>query len=77
MEDAIQFARRFVVRQPGQPDIHGIAFPSGRVLYDQPSIGLEAAISIDHVRVASLDGAVAETRDAVVHWAAEAPSTPD
>jgi hypothetical protein len=70
-DHSIQFARRFVVRQPGHPDIHGIAFPSGRVIYDQPGIGLEAATSIDHVRVASLDASVADTPDASVHWTEE------
>jgi len=71
VEGQVQFARRFVVRQDGQPDIHGVAFPSGIVLYDQPSIGLEAATSIEHVRVASLNGTVETTPGAVVHWTPE------
>ncbi|RPE44153.1 hypothetical protein EDD90_7383 [Streptomyces sp. Ag109_O5-1] len=70
--DKVQFARRFVIRQPGQQDIHGVAFPSGIVLYDQPGIGLEAATSIDHVRLATLDATVADTDEAIVHWAEEA-----
>lgn len=69
--DAIQFARRFVVRQPEQPDIHGVAFPSGLVLYDLPGVGLEAAAGIEHVRAATLDAVIEETHDAVIHWAAE------
>ncbi|MEU8717492.1 hypothetical protein [Streptomyces sp. NPDC048663] len=74
--DGVQFARRFVVRQPNQPDIHGVAFPSGLVLYDQHGIGLEAATSIDHVRVTTLDATVAETHDAVIHWAPENETPP-
>ncbi|MER8004800.1 hypothetical protein [Streptomyces sp. NPDC094149] len=59
--DQIRYARRFVIRHPNRPDIHGVEFPSGIVLYDQPGIGLEAATSIDHISDLT-DGAV-------IHWA--------
>jgi len=47
--EVVQFARRFVVRREGQPDIHGVEFPSGRCLYDLPDVGLGAAIAIGYV----------------------------
>ncbi|MGQ5576292.1 hypothetical protein [Streptomyces sp. ECR3.8] len=75
MDETIRHARRFVIRQPGQPDIHGIQFPSGRVIYDQPSLGLEAAMTIQDIRIATLDASVAETPNAAVHWADEADTT--
>ena len=71
LPDTVRHARRFVVRHPGQPDIHGVQFPSGRVVYDQPSIGLEVATSIDHIRTANLAGDLASTPDAAIHWADE------
>lgn len=48
--DEVRYARRFVIRHPDRDDIHGIEFPSGRILYDRPGIGLEAATSIQHIR---------------------------
>lgn len=62
MTDHIRHARRFVLHHPHQPDTHGIEFPSGLCLYDQPGTGLEAATSIEHVR--GVD-------DATIHWADE------
>lgn len=61
--DRVRFARRFTIRHPDREDVHGIQFPSGTVLYDQPGIGLEAATSIDHIRDLT-DGAT-------IHWADE------
>jgi hypothetical protein len=43
----VQFARRFVVQRPGQPDMHGVRFPSGRVLADDPYTGLVSAVSVE------------------------------
>ncbi|MFF0777057.1 hypothetical protein [Streptomyces sp. NPDC003720] len=60
--DQIRYARRFTIPQP-DGDIHGVQFPSGLCLYDQPGIGLEAATSINHVHTTS--------PDPVVHWADE------
>ena len=59
--DLVRYARRFTIRHPDRPDIHGVEFPSGTVLYDQPGVGLEAATSIEHVRD--------YTPDATIHWA--------
>ncbi|MGY6019607.1 hypothetical protein [Streptomyces spinosirectus] len=61
--EQVRFARRFVIRHPDRADVHGVQFPSGRVLYDQPGIGLEAATSIDHIRDL--------TDRAAIHWADE------
>lgn len=48
-EERVQFARRFTVRRTGQPDIHGVQFPSGRCLYDLPDVGLGAAVAVEYV----------------------------
>lgn len=61
----VRFARRFVVKTPGQPDVHGIQFPdSGHVIADVPYEGLTTATTVDHL-IENMPGAV-------VHWAAEA-----
>jgi hypothetical protein len=61
----IQFARRFVAKIPGQPDIHGVQFPdSGHVIADVPYIGLTAYLTADVI--------ADEYEGAVIHWAAEA-----
>lgn len=63
MPEHVRFARRFVIRRPGQPDIHGVQFPSGRVLADDPDrSGLIAATSTEHVT---------DDPDATTHWATE------
>lgn len=59
--DQIRHARRFAIRHPDRPDIHGIQFPSSRIIYDHPDAGLGAATSIDHIRDLT-DGAT-------IHWA--------
>ncbi|MGW4300415.1 hypothetical protein ACWEHT_11620 [Streptomyces sp. NPDC004646] len=64
LPDEVKHARRFVSRHPGRPDIHGVAFPSGRVIADDPDGGLIAAVGPEH-----LD----EDGRGVVIWAAEAP----
>lgn len=61
--DTVRHARRFAIRHPDRADVHGIQFPSGRVLYDQPGIGIEAATSIRNIRD--------YTDDTVIHWADE------
>ena len=48
LPNTVRFARRFVVRRPGLPDVHGVQFPSGTCIADDPgSGGLIAASSID------------------------------
>jgi hypothetical protein len=65
----VQFARRFVVRAPGQPDVHGVQFPdSGHVIADVPYTGLTAFRAAEYV-MEGIDGAV-------IHWAAEADEEP-
>lgn len=66
MTDLVRYARRFTITTPNHDPIHGIEFPSGLCLYDQPGTGLEAATSIDNVR--------SNTTDATVHWADEEPA---
>lgn len=62
--DEIRYARRFVIRHPDRPDIHGIQFPdSGRVLTDDPHTGLTAFFDIDSV-TEGIEGAA-------IHWADE------
>ena len=61
--DLIRFARRFVIRHPDRPDVHGIEFPSRVVLCDTPDMGLQAATSIQHIQDLT-DGAA-------IHWADE------
>lgn len=57
--DTVRHSRRFVIRRAGEPDIHGIEFPSGRVLADHGETGLFASTSVD---VLTEDGGT-------VHWA--------
>lgn len=65
----VRFARRFTVRRPGHPDLHGIEFPSGRVLADDPYTGLVAAVTV---------GALTDDDPhATVHWADEPDTTGD
>lgn len=66
--DLVRFARRFVVRLPGHPDLHGVEFPSGRVIADDPrTLGFTVAVSVGAL--------VAEVYPlATVHWADE-PTT--
>lgn len=61
--DTVRHARRFTIRHPDRADVHGIQFPSGRVIYDQPGIGIEAATSLDHIPD--------YTDDTLIHWADE------
>ena len=64
-ESRVRFARRFVAKIPGQPDVHGVQFPdSGHILADVPYTGLTAFLNADAV-TDGIDGAV-------IHWAAEA-----
>lgn len=58
----VRFARRFVAKIPDQPDIHGVEFPTGRIIADTET-GLTAF----------LNAAVITTDypDAVIHWADE------
>ena len=63
----VRFARRFVAKIPGQPDIHGIEFPdSGQVLADVPGAGLTRFLAIDVI--------TDEYPDAAIHWADEQQS---
>lgn len=60
----IRFARRFVAKIPGQPDIHGIEFPdSGHVLADVPFTGLTAFLNASVI--------TDDHEGAVIHWADE------
>ena len=64
--DQIRFARRFVAKIPGQPDIHGVEFPdSGHVLADVPHTGLTAFLNVGVI--------TEENPDAVIHWADDQP----
>lgn len=56
----VRHARRFVATIPGQPDIHGIQFPSGRVIADTPD-GLTAFLTTDAI--------TNDHKGAVIHWA--------
>ncbi|MFZ4143376.1 hypothetical protein ACOZDZ_21990 [Streptomyces griseoincarnatus] len=47
--ELVRFAHRFAIRRDGQPDIHGVQFPSGRCLFDLPEVGLGAAVSVEDV----------------------------
>lgn len=64
--ESVQHARRFVSRHPDRPDLHGVAFPSGRVLADDPRTGLVAATSVEHLDPEN-------DRRATVFWADETP----
>lgn len=61
--EQIRYTRRFVVRRPGQPDIHGIEFPSGRALADVPDVCLTAFVTANAI--------TDEYDDATIHWADE------
>ena len=61
----VRYARRFVATIPGQPDIHGVEFPSGRVIADTET-GLTAFLTAS-VITDEYDGAV-------IHWADEKPA---
>jgi hypothetical protein len=63
--DDVRHSRRFVSRHPDRPDIHGVQFPSGRVIADDPRTGLVAALGPEH-----LDGDDGEGQATVI-WAAE------
>ncbi|MFF7259482.1 hypothetical protein ACFZCL_04200 [Streptomyces sp. NPDC008159] len=63
--DEVRHSRRFVSRHPERPDIHGVQFPSGRVIADDPRTGLVAATGPEH-----LDG---DDGLATVIWAPEPP----
>jgi hypothetical protein len=72
--DQVRFARRFIAKTPGQPDIHGIQFPdSGHVIADIPHRGLTAFMTVEGV-IEGVDGAVIQ--GAVIHWAEEAEEQP-
>ncbi|WP_406168929.1 hypothetical protein [Streptomyces sp. NBC_00996] len=60
--DQIRFARRFVAIIPDQPDIHGVQFPSGRIIADTET-GLTAFLTADVI--------TADYAGAVIHWADE------
>jgi hypothetical protein len=56
----IRYARRFTAPIPDQPDIHGIEFPSGRILADTET-GLTAFLNADVI--------TEQYEGAVIHWA--------
>lgn len=58
--DEIRYARRFTATIPGQPDIHGVEFPSGRIVADT-EVGLAAFLNADAV--------TDQYEGAVIHWA--------
>jgi hypothetical protein len=58
-DDLVRFAQRFIIRSPGHPDLHGVEFPSGRVIADHPTSGLIAAVSVDAL-CEGVDGAVVD-----------------
>ncbi len=62
--DTVRHSRRFVSQHPDRPDIHGVQFPTGRVLADDPRTGLFAVISVEYLP----DGA-----EATLLWADEDP----
>ncbi|MFJ4787615.1 hypothetical protein [Streptomyces sp. NPDC088794] len=70
--ETVERARRFVIRHPDRPDVHGIEFPSGWVIAHDPDSGLVAAISMTEMISQAPDGTH-------VHWADEpqAPEAPD
>lgn len=65
--EQVRFARRFVARIPGQPDIHGVEFPSGRVLADT-EVGLTEFLTVDVI--------TEDYEGAVIHWADEPTADP-
>lgn len=58
--DRIRFSRRFVAKIPGQPDIHGVQFPSGRIIADTET-GITAFLNADVI--------TDDNPGAVIHWA--------
>lgn len=64
----VQFARRFVIQCPGQPDVHGVQFPSGKVLADNPHTGLIAFAGMEHI--------TADDPRTTVHWADDPAGSP-
>ena len=59
-EHQVRFARRFVATIPNQPDIHGIEFPSGRIIADTET-GLTAFLNA---------AAITDSyENATIHWA--------
>lgn len=58
--DQIRFSRRFVAKIPGQPDIHGVEFPSGRIIADTET-GITAFLNADVI--------TEQYEGAVIHWA--------
>lgn len=57
----IRYARRFTATIPGQPDIHGVEFPSGRIIADTEEAGLTAFLNADVI--------TDDNPGAVIHWA--------
>ncbi|MCX5239760.1 hypothetical protein OG824_31625 [Streptomyces prunicolor] len=64
----VQFARRFVLQHAGHPDMHGVQFPFGRVLADDPCTGLVGAVSVESL--------VGDDPAITVHWADESAGSP-
>jgi hypothetical protein len=64
--DQIRYGRRFVATIPGQSDIHGVEFPSGRIVADTET-GLTGFLDADVI--------TDQYEGAVIHWADE--DTPD
>lgn len=58
--DQIRYARRFTATIPGQPDIHGVQFPSGRIIADTET-GITAFLNADVI--------TDDYEGAVIHWA--------
>ncbi|NUS89379.1 MAG: hypothetical protein HOY75_43440 [Streptomyces sp.] len=59
----VRYARRFVAKIPGQPDIHGVEFPdSGRIIADTET-GLTAFLNAAVI--------TEQYEGANIHWADE------
>ncbi|MFE3853426.1 hypothetical protein ACFXPN_20100 [Streptomyces griseorubiginosus] len=65
--DEVRHSRRFISRHPERPDIHGVQFPSGRVIADDPRTGLVGAVGAEY-----LDGPEGE---ATIIWSDEPDPT--
>jgi hypothetical protein len=61
--DQVRYGRRFVAVIPGQPDIHGVEFPSGHVIADVPFTGLTGFLTASVI--------TDDYPGAVIHWADE------
>jgi hypothetical protein len=59
--DQIRYARRFTAKIPGQPDIHGVQFPSGRIIAATEEAGITAFLNADVI--------TDDNPGAVIHWA--------